>query len=224
VDPAYRFLEREMIEWAEHHLAARQADEGGRALEFVVFEYDALRQRLLAERAFEKMAYGGMFRHMRLPACPLAGADVAYPYKMREVDPAEDDDCQRIADLLNAAFGRSFHNGPEFQNFARLAPCYVNDLDLVAVAPNGVFAAYVGMPYDEINRRGIFEPVCTHPQHRRKGLANALMREALHRVQAIGAVDAIVDTGDMIPANALYESMGFAEADKAFAWRKTRAA
>jgi predicted N-acetyltransferase YhbS len=220
IDPAHRFLEREMIEWAEQHLIAPQPGETAKAVEFTVFEYDALRQGLLVERRFEKMPYGGMFRHMRLSDCLLAPTQVASPYQLRRVDPENDGDCQQIADLLNAAFGRSFHNGPEFQSFARLSPCYVNELDLVAVAPNGVFAAYVGMPYDESNRRAIFEPVCTHPHHQRKGLAGALMREGLHRAQAMGAVDVIVDTGDMIPANALYDSLGFTEAYKAFAWRK----
>ncbi len=220
IDPAYRFLEGEMIGWAESHLAVSDPDSGARVLEFQVFEYDALRQQLLAERGYEKMECGGMYRHMRLPAHTLPPATLAEPYHLRTVDAEDGADCQRIADLLNAAFGRTFHNGPEFRSFAALAPCYVRELDLVAVAPDGSFAAYVGMPYDRENRRGIFEPVCTHPQHRRCGLAAALMREALHRVQAMGAVDVTVDTGDMVPANALYDALGFGEAYRAFAWRK----
>jgi mycothiol synthase len=225
VDPAYRCLEGEMIEWAEASLAAPVSggESSGPAelsLEFLVFEYDVLRQGLLAERGYEKGADGGMFRHMALPAPPLPGAGLAAPYCLRQVGPADPADCQRIAELLNAAFRRTFHNGPEFASFARLAPCYVNELDLVAVAPDGSFAAYAGMPYDRDNRVAIFEPVCTHPAHLRKGLAGGLMREALHRVQAMGAVDATVETGDMIPANALYDSLGFTEAYRASAWRK----
>lgn len=60
------------------------------------------------------------------------------------------------------------------------------ELDLVAVAPDGRFAAYVGIPYDEFNQRGIFEPVCTHPDHRQKGLAKVLVQEGLHRLKAHG--------------------------------------
>ncbi len=219
VHPAYRGLEPEMVAWAEAELCA--PDDAGSTLEFVVFEYDVLRQRLLAERGYTKMSYGGMFRHMTLPVQRLPPVDLPAPYLLRSVQPEDDADCQRIADLLNAAFKRTFHNGPEYQSFARRAPCYVNDLDLVAVAPDGGFAAYVAMPYDPVNRRGIFEPVCTHPGHLRKGLASALMREALCRVQTLGARDVIVDTGDMIPANALYDALGFTEAYKAHAWRRT---
>lgn len=228
VDPAYRFLEDEMLDWAEGVLAvldeglpAPGRDAAGKSLEFLVYEYDAQRQRLLAGRGYKRMAYGGMFRHMRVPARLLPGVTVAAPYRLHEVDPADDADCRRVADILNAAFRRTFHNGPEFATFARLAPCYMRELDLAAVAPEGSFAAYVGMPYDRTNRRAIFEPVCTHPDHQRKGLAAALMREALHRAQAMGAVDVVVDTGDMVPANALYDSLGFGETHRAYAWRKT---
>jgi N-acetylglutamate synthase-like GNAT family acetyltransferase len=80
------------------------------------------------------------------------------------------------------------------------------------VAPDGGFAAYIGIPYDEPNRYGIFEPVCTHPDHQRKGLARALMAEGLLRLRALGAVDVTVDTGDMAAANAFYTAMGFTEA------------
>ncbi len=221
IDPAYRFLEPEMIDWAESRFAAPASDTGENGLEFLVFEYDVFRQQLLAQRDFQKMSYGGVYRHMSLPAHLLPASDVPAPYRLREVDASSSADCWGIARLLNAAFRRDFHNGPEFQTFASLAPCYVGELDLVAVAPDGTFAAYVGLPYDRANRRAIFEPVCTHPDHQRKGLAGALMREALHRAQAMGAVDAIVDTGDMIPANALYDSLGFTAAYGAFAWRKT---
>ncbi|KAA3658119.1 MAG: N-acetyltransferase, partial [Chloroflexi bacterium] len=71
------------------------------------------------------------------------------------------------------------------------------------------------------NKMGIFEPVCTHPDHRQKGLGKALMQEGLLRLKAMGAVHVTVETGDMIPANKLYNSIGFTEKYKGFYWRKT---
>jgi GNAT superfamily N-acetyltransferase len=224
VHPAYRHLEPEMLDWAEEALAAPARDGGGRALTLWVFEYDSRRQRLLRERGYAPTEEWGMVRHMTLPAAPYAPAPpwpgVPAPYQLRAVRPEDDADCQRIANLLNAAFRRDFHNAAEFKMFATLAPSYVNELDLVAVAPDGSFAAYVGMPYNRENRRGIFEPVCTHPDHLRKGLASGLMFEALARVRELGAVDVIVGTGDMVAANALYDSMGFTEAYRQVGWRK----
>jgi ribosomal protein S18 acetylase RimI-like enzyme len=146
---------------------------------------------------------------------------VAPGYTLRTTRPEDPAECQRMADLLNAAFGRDFHNAAEYHDFCRLAPSFRQDLDLVAVAPDGSFAAYVGIPYDDVNRRGIFEPVCTHPDHRRLGLAQALMQEGLRRLKALGAVDATVDTGNVLPANQLYDSLGFTEAYRGYAWHKS---
>jgi mycothiol synthase len=220
IHPDYRHLEPEMIAWAEAHLGAA-AEEGGRALEIYTYEYDALKQRLLADLGYTKMDYGGMIRHLRIGQQPLPPPEVATGYTLRTTDPDDPADCQRIADLLNAAFGRTFHNAQEYRNFTRHAPCFRRDLDLVTVAPDGGFAAYIGIPYDEPNRYGIFEPVCTHPEHQRKGLARALMAEGLLRLRALGAVDVTVDTGDMAAANAFYTAMGFTEAYKGYSWRKT---
>lgn len=220
VHPDYRNLEAEMIDWAVENLAA-PAQDGKQRLDVYVYEYDTLRQRLLSERGFEKTADWGVIRHMQLAAQPLAPPRIAAGYTMRTTHPDDPADCQRIADLLNAAFGRTFHNTDEYRNFNRQAPSFRQELDLVAEAPDGAFAAYVGIPYDEVNRRGIFEPVCTHPEHRRIGLAGSLMREGLLRLRSIGAVDVTVDTGDMEPANRLYDSLGFTEAYKGYIWRKS---
>ncbi len=184
-----------------------------------------------------------MIRHLRLGRQPLPAPQMAAGYTPRTTRPADPmprqvedsglpnlfggfsgrnrDDCQRIADLLNAAFGRTFHNAAEYRNFTQHAPCFRRDLDLVAEAPDGTLAAYVGIPYDPVHRCGIFEPVCTHPDHRHLGLAQALMQEGLLRLRAIGAVAATVDTGNMTPANRLYDSLGFTEAYRGFAWRKS---
>jgi GNAT superfamily N-acetyltransferase len=220
VHPDYRYLESQMIAWAEEHLSRVDEESGQRQLQISVFEYDALRQQILTERGYEKMAYGGMLRHMRLGRGPRPEAALAPGYSMRTTAPQDLGDCQKIADLLNAAFNRDFHNPWEYQNFTRHAPCFRGDLDLVAVAPDGSFAAYVGVPYDEDNRMGIFEPVCTHPDHQRKGLGRALMTEGLRRLWDIGAARALVGTGDMVAANGLYTAMGFTEAYRNYVWRK----
>ncbi len=73
---------------------------------------------------------------------------------------------------------------------------------------------------DEVNRHGIIEPVCTHPDHTRRGLATALILDGLGRLRDLGAVTASVDTGDMGPANALYRSIGFTESYRGRTWRR----
>jgi GNAT superfamily N-acetyltransferase len=220
VHPDYRHLEDELLAWAEKNLGTIDEAADRFKLEVYCYEYDALRQQTLAARGYEKMEYGGMLRHLRLGRQPRPVVEVAPGYTLRTTQGEDRANCQRIADLLNAAFNRSIHTAAEFQNFVRQAPSYRDDLDLVAVAPDGSFAAYIGIYYEERERWAVFEPVCTHPDHQRKGLARALMNEGLLRLWAIGATDASVDTGDAVAANAFYTSMGFTEAYKGYSWRK----
>lgn len=219
VHPDFRSLEPEMVAWAEEHLSRPNAD-GRCQLEIFVYDYDAQRQQLLKSRGFVQMTYGGVVRRLRLAEPTPEPVTLAASYQLRTTEPDDLANCQRIADLLNAAFNRNFHTALEFQNFTCQAPCFRPDLDLVAVAPDGSFAAYVGIAYDEANRHAVFEPVCTHPQHQRHGLARALMIEGLHRLKALGAIDVSVDTGDMIPANRLYDSIGFTEVCLGHVWRR----
>lgn len=218
IDPGHRHLESEMISWAEEHLAGSR-EGGGRQVHVLVFDYDIDRQRLLDERGYERMAWGIVHRQLLLDRVAPREPSSTEGYTVRETIPGGEDAGQ-IAQLLNAAFGRTSHTALEYERFTQRAASFRRELDLVAVAPDGRLVAYAGIPYDEQNRRGIFEPVCTHPQHRRRGLAEALMREGLLRLQALGALSAIVETGSANPANRLYESVGFTEAHAAWFWRR----
>lgn len=217
--PDYRALESAMISWAEEQLA-RVGSDGRRQLVIFANDYDLVRQELLADHGFCRTDDRGVARRIQLIDYPVGVPAHVEGYTLRPTNPARIDDCQRIADLLNAAFRRDFHNAQEYHNFTQLAPSFRRNLDLIAKAPDGTFAAYVGIPYDELNRLGIFEPVCTHPDHRRHGLAQMLMREGLRRLHTLGAREAIVETGNMIPANRLYESIGFTERCHGYFWHK----
>jgi mycothiol synthase len=221
IHPGYRHLEPEMIEWIEENLADTASADGiPSSLRFFVFDYDSHRRRILTERGYEQTNRGGVTRHLRLGRQPAARALLPAGYVLRETQPEDLRDAGQIADLLNAGFGRTFHTALEYQRFTRRATCFHRELDLVAVAPDGDFAAYVGVPYDEETRRAVFEPVCTHPEHRRRGLAKALMQEGLVRLRGRGASSVIVETGDRLPANRLYESIGFTEAYRGSFWQR----
>lgn len=221
IHPDYRAaLEAPMLDWAEAHLAAAN-DAGQRQLAIFVFEYDFPRRRLLEERGYQKQTWGGVHRRMYFGDRALPTASLAEGYTLHTLSADRPEDGDRVAALVNAAFNRDFHEGEDFMNFTRRAPSFREDLQLAAVAPDGTFGAYVGMTYDTPNRRALYEPVCTHPDHQRKGLAKALMIEGLHRVKALGAQAVTVETGDQLPANRLYESLGFTEAYKGYGWVKT---
>lgn len=219
VHPDYRSLEDEMLAWGEANLAIAEA--GKRQVEVFCNDYDHYRQRLLAARGYQQTPYGGVMRRLRFGKRQIPRPQITEGFRLRTTRPLDDGDCQKMADLLNAAFNRTIHSAPEYRNFVEHSPSFRHDLNLVAEAPDGSFAAHVGVNYEPAYFYGIFEPVCTHPDHQRKGLARVLMFEGLCRLQAIGATDAYVGTGDGMGSNFLYEAVGFTEVYHGYVWRKT---
>lgn len=222
IHPDYRdVVEEEMVAWAEDHLSIAVAQpEDGRRLQIFVFDYDTARQELLAERGYERLPHGGVTRRLRVGGRPLPTPDITAGYRVRTTRPGAHEDYQGVAAILNAAFQRDFHTAREVRNFMTLSPSFRHDLDLLAEAPDGAFAAYVGITYDARNYLGIFEPVCTHPEHRRRGLARALMVEGLWRLRELGANEVFVGTGEDVAANRLYAAVGFSETYHGQIWEK----
>lgn len=222
LDPDYRDLEPEMLTWAEEHLAVPASPVDGspaRSLELWVSDEDEDRRSLLAARGYLPSDSGGWLRCAVIGSASIPSTPLAAPYRLRPTNPS-DVDCARMADLLNAGFGRSTHTAVEISNFVRRSPSFDHELNLVAAAPDGSFAATVGATLDAVNGHGIVEPVCTHPDHRRQGLARVLLVEAMRRLQARGARSVSLDTGEEIAANALYQSCGFSEAHHFRPWRR----
>jgi mycothiol synthase len=122
--PDYRHIEEEMITWAEEHLAKPTEDGRQRQLRIFVFDYDSPRRALLERRDYEKLSAGGVTRRLRFGNRPLPKPVIAESYTLRTTNPADDADCRRLANLLNAAFKRTFHNAGEFRTFATHAPSF----------------------------------------------------------------------------------------------------
>jgi GNAT superfamily N-acetyltransferase len=217
----YRAIVGEMVAWAEENLAAPSEDGGRHQIATFVYDYDVVRRRILERRGWQKTPSWSVTYRLRFGNKPIPTPELPHPYSLRTTRPNDEGDFQRIADILNAAFNRTFHNAAQYRAFTTHAPSFRHDLDLVAVAPDGSFASFVGVIFDDANRIGIFEPVCTHPDHRQKGLARALMFEGMRRLKVLGATAVYVGTGDMLPANRLYESVGFDEFYRGYDWQKT---
>jgi ribosomal protein S18 acetylase RimI-like enzyme len=121
------------------------------------------------------------------------------------------------------AFGRGFNHPdppdwPSAFSYEELqrAPDYRRDLDLYVVAPDGQFVSFCIVWYDALNRMGSLEPVGTHPDYRRRGLAREVVMEGVRRVAALGAERVWVGSGQEF-----YQAIGFEIAYYSYAWTRT---
>jgi mycothiol synthase len=218
LDPDFRDVLPDMVAWAEHHLSTEI--DGRRTLTTFVLDYDLVRAAVLRQRGYEQLDQGGWIRLVRFGRWTVPDDPVAAPYVMRTTtEQTLRLDAQRMADLHNVAFGRTQHSCAEYMRFVSLSPSFRHDLNLVAQAPDGHFAAHVGVTFDPVNRHGIFEPVCADPRDQRHGLARALIHEGMRRLRREGAVNACVETGDRAPANELYRACGFTEEYRGHWWK-----
>jgi predicted N-acetyltransferase YhbS len=216
VGPGDRQLEPELFAWGEAELAVPH--DRGRHLGTEILDGDESRQELAQRRGWQRTERWSVVRRRRLGPGPLAAPRLAPGYALRTLRFGDPEDHGRLATLLNAAFGRTTHHAAETLTFERREPGYRADLQLVAVAGDGTFAAHVGLTLEPTSGLVIVEPVCTAPAHRRHGLAEALIRIGLERARLAGASHACVGTGDEAGPNRLYVATGFDEASYAHRW------
>jgi len=90
------------------------------------------------------------------------------------------------------------------------ASFYQEDLDIVAVAPDGKFAAFCTARIDPLSKIAELEPVGTHPDHRKRGLARAVICESLKRLEKYKpSALVILEAAPSDGARRLYKSVGF---------------
>lgn len=117
--------------------------------------------------------------------------------------------------LHRAAFGTENLTIEHRLSWMRV-PEYEPELDLIAVAPDGTFAAYCMCSIsEEENTRtgrneGYTDPVATHPAFQRRGLARALLLTGLALLKQRGADTAVLGTSsENVAMQQLAASVGF---------------
>lgn len=229
--PAYRSLEDEMLEWAEgHRLASLPAGARSWSLFTYAYDFDEERKQLLARRGYLPIGPAYCMRRHPLGRHPPGRhpLDVTVPdpaprllpgYEIRALERSSETDLEQLATVTNAVFARGNWTSGTIRAVGA-SPLYLADLDLVAVAPDGAFAAFALAWFDPATRTVEFEPVGTHRAHRRRGLGAALMQEGMRRAQALGAALAYVSAAAGSASNSLYEAAGFTEYDVEWRWQK----
>jgi len=118
-------------------------------------------------------------------------------------------DAARLADVHNHSFTKKW----DATSYGEVFRAPHIEREWVLRAPDSRFAAFTNLWVDEHNRSLLFEPVGTHADFRRRGLAKALMAYALRRMQAEHGI-CCAYVGHEPPAKnpasgALYRSLGF---------------
>jgi len=219
IHPHYRALEEEILDWAETHIA-QTLENGRRELIAWAFDWDTERQARLQRRGHTPRSEWFWHNRGRTVSDPVPALPTPEGYIIRSVCPT-DADVERWVTCTNTTFGQSYT--PEYhRNFQLYSPSHNYDLHLVAEAPDGPFAAFAGLTVDVHNRYAVFEPVGTHPAHRRKGLARFLMFEGIRRLQALDTTDIVyVANWGTSDAGKLYASVGLELEATITAWVKT---
>ncbi|ANZ43313.1 GNAT family N-acetyltransferase [Lentzea guizhouensis] len=109
------------------------------------------------------------------------------------------------------AWPRSVYTVEAYEDLRQTAP-YREDLHVLVEAPDGTMACSAIMWLDEVNRTAEFEPVGTHPDFRRRGLATAMLLHGMRLARAAGATHmtvACLGAEGRPAARELYYGVGF---------------
>lgn len=213
--PGCEYLADEMLGWAE-----RNWDGGAAQIETMAYDHDAERQALLRGRGYADQGAIEIVRvyDLRRP-CPVPHL----PPGFRFTTLAEDGRIQERIALENALWRTSLDEA--WFRGKSSAPHYSFDWDLLILSPEGRQVACCLAWLDEASRIGEIDPVGTHPDFRRMGLARALVAECLRRMDAAGMrVGYIACDADDPVVNRLYGSFGPAETYRGSRWVKRLAA
>ncbi len=208
-----RGIEFEALAWADDLVAELRAEDAERWKGLLVVGTridNAERIAFLEQHGFQRREYVEV-NMLRSLAAPIGEQPLPSGYEIRSLSESVDE-VSRRAEAQREVW-RPWTVGDvtdeQYARFTRM-PGYDQDLDVVAVAPDGTIAAYVNGWLDPVNKIGDFGPVGAREAYRRQGLTRAVLLEGLRRMKARGMDRVCVSTGEgNVAARGLYESVGF---------------
>lgn len=196
IRPGYEFLAEEMIAYACQDMPKKD----GRQRLVIFVAQKALTEA--AERAGWRREFS-YWEKVRDFSEPLE-RQLPDGYRFAE----EPLDIAKCCECCWKGFGHEADEGPwdgdtEHAYALMAAPHSTGHLDVAIENEAGEYVCYAGMWWTPENHLAYMEPLCTVPQHRRKGLAAAAMSELYRRTKALGATHM---TGGGDP---FYDKVGF---------------
>jgi predicted N-acetyltransferase YhbS len=216
VHPDFKYLKLEMLKYAEIHLSV---EVGVEKLEIAVWvnDFDISFESIVRERGYHLVE--GAKEYWSIFEINKTYPPIRLPEGFRLQSLEDENDLNKLNRLIHRGFnhpGEPPDDGLAGRKKMQSAPNYRKDLNIVAVAPDGVYASYCGIWQDHINRVAYVEPVCTDPDYRRMGLGTAAVLEGIRRCGVEGAKIAVV--GSEQP---FYMSIGFKKLFGINLWKKS---
>jgi ribosomal protein S18 acetylase RimI-like enzyme len=197
VHPDHRDLEEDMVLWA------RKRHSHAGAAGIMCNDFDFHHKELLKRHGFAFAEESGITRRFDTRMTPI-NAPLAEGYELltfREMnDPAS------YVEAVRAAFGRETLD-MQWLRSKQQAPSISEDWIIIA-ALNGKCAAFCDVRISWRDRCAEIDPVGTHPQHQRRGLARACLVEAMIRLRRAEIFDVYIGSAaEPAPSNRLYDSL-----------------
>ncbi|NUW30052.1 GNAT family N-acetyltransferase [Nonomuraea sp. SMC257] len=179
-----------------------------------VWDCDHIRIELLERLGFTRFRVWDDVQEMALAGTPPEPEPPA-GFTVRQ---ARLSDAAHLAEARNGAFQAGWTTA-EYLDEVMRKPGYDPAREIVAEAPDGRIAAFAVYWTDDRNGLGHFEPVGTHPDFRRRGLARAVMLHAMHRMRPLTTVT-VNHNAENLAARKLYESIGFTPRHQTYGYRR----
>ncbi len=211
---ASSLIESEMVAWgvACVRRAAIQDDSQTWTLDASCRDDDREQIAMLERNGFVRQEICSLHMTRSLDD-PIPAPQVPMGFSIRHV--AGEQEVQELVALHRAAFGSENMTVEERLAMMRALE-YDAELDLLAVAPDGRLAAYCMCSISqEENRRsgrneGYTDPVATHPDFQRQGLAKSLLLTGLHRLKQRGLETAVLGTSsENVAMQRVAQAVGF---------------
>lgn len=224
----YRGLEQEIIAWGESRLLATAAGKSLPVqLDLGCYDTQVELVTLYQGQGFTPTRY--FFRMRRSLADPTPELVLPAGFTLRTVD--AEVDAEAWVEMFNQSFIDHWNHHDltlrDFHYFCSLS-FYRPDLNLVAVAADGTFAAFCEAtihPEDNLRsgrQEGWIGVLGTRRGFRRQGLGRAMLLAGLKTLQAAGMEMALlgVDADNPSGALGLYKSVGFTQQRRTTVFRK----
>jgi predicted N-acetyltransferase YhbS len=183
VKKGYDFLLPEMLSYAERELSAVKDDIHNLCV--WITDKETEKQNLLINNGYTKVHTGPVrvFNYDK----PFLNEKLPEGFSLISLE--NENDLEKIHACIWKGFNHGDTPDDDINSKALMqsGPNFRKDLTTVIKAPNGDYACFAGMWFDDKNKYAYLEPLATIPEYRRMGLATIALTEGMKKTKSLGA-------------------------------------